>query len=154
MMNVTVSARRDIAAPADLVYRIIADYRNHHPNILPPAFSGFTVEEGGEGAGTVIRFNVTAAGRTESYHQRVEEPDPGRVLREVDVAGDRATTFTVTPAREGCTVQIETTWTATGVRGLVERLIAPWMLRSLYNDELSRLEAYARELIDIGQNGT
>jgi hypothetical protein len=154
MMNVTVSARRDIAVPDDLVYRIIADYRKHHPHILPPAFSGFTVEGGGEGAGTVIRFNVTTAGRTESYHQRVEEPDPGRVLREVDVAGDRATTFTVTPAGEGCTVQIETTWTATGVRGLVERLFAPWMLRSLYNDELSRLEAYARELIDIGQKGT
>ena len=145
MSQISISAQGDIASPADRVYRILADYEQHHPHILPPAFSGFTVEKGGVGAGTVIRFRVSLAGRTESYHQRVEEPEPGRVLREVDIEGDRATTFTVTPAGAGCHVRIETTWRGKGIRGLVERLVAPRLLRPLYTVELARLDRYARE---------
>jgi uncharacterized protein YndB with AHSA1/START domain len=145
MANVSVSAERAIAAPADRVYRILANYRDHHPRILPPAFSGFTVEEGGVGAGTVIRFNVTAGGRTQSFHQSVEEPDPGRVLTERDIDGTRVTTATVTPNGDGCVVTIETAWPAVGVRGIVERLLVPRMLRPIYDDELDRLDAYARD---------
>jgi hypothetical protein len=148
MSYISVGARRDIAAPADVVYRLIADYREHHPRILPPAFSNFSVEAGGIGAGTVIRFDVRAGGRTESFHQRVEEPDPGRVLREIDIDGDRATTFTVTPAGAGCTVHIETTWPAAGLRGIIERLVAPRLLRPIYEDELSRLNNYAGSMTD------
>lgn len=144
MNQASVSARREIAAPADVVYRIIADYRDHHPRILPPAFSDFTVEEGGVGAGTVIRFRVTVGGRTESYHQRIEEPEPGRILREADIDGDRATTFTITPSGQGSTVNIETTWPSLGVRGLIERVIAPRLLRPIYDDELRRLEEYVK----------
>lgn len=144
MPTVTASAERDIAAPADRVYRIIADYRNHHPHILPPAITNLIVEEGGIGAGTVIRFKVTTAGRTEDYHQRVEEPEPGRVLVERDLDRDTATTFTVTPAGAGAHVRIETTWTVSGIRGAIERLVAPRLLRRIYTDELDRLERYAR----------
>ena len=51
-INVAVSAR--INAPATKVYPILADYHNHHPNILPRAyFTELTVEEGGTGEGTV-----------------------------------------------------------------------------------------------------
>lgn len=149
MSQVSASARRDIAAPADRVYRILSDYREHHPRILPPAFSAFTVEEGGVGAGTVIRFNVTVAGRMESYHQRVEEPDPGRLLREVDIDGSLATIFTVTPNGAGCTVHIETTWPSTGIRGMVERLLAPRLLLPIYEDELSRLDDYQQNHSEI-----
>jgi hypothetical protein len=148
MSQISVSAQRVIEAPADRVYRILSDYRQHHPHILPPAFSGFSVEHGGIGEGTVIRFQVSLAGRTESYHQRVVEPDPGRVLREVDVDGDRSTTFVVTPAGTGCEVLIETTWKSGGIRGMVERLAAPRLLKPLYKDELDRLDRYAREHSD------
>jgi len=147
MAQITVFAERDISAPAETVYGILADYREHHPRILPPAFSGFTVEEGGVGEGTVIRFNVTSGGRTQSFHQRVSEPEPGRVLREAALDGDLATTFTVTPTANGSHVRIETRWTSGGVRGLVERLVAPRLLRPLYEDELSRLDRYARERV-------
>ena len=57
MSSISVSAEREIAAPAKRVYRILADYQQHHPRILPNAFSGFRVEEGGIGAGTVIRID-------------------------------------------------------------------------------------------------
>jgi hypothetical protein len=45
-----VVAERAVGAPADLVYRLIADYDRHHPRFLPPAFSQFPVEAGGVGA--------------------------------------------------------------------------------------------------------
>ena len=145
MTEISVSAEGAVAAPADQVYRILADYRQYHPRILPPAFSGFAVEEGGVGAGTVIRFRVTVGGRTQDYRQRVTEPVPGRVLREADIDADRATTFTVTPGGAAGGVRITTSWRGGGLRGLVERLAAPWLLRPLYRDELARLDRYARE---------
>ena len=78
MPTIRIKSSRRISAPADRVYRCIADYRTHHPAFLPPAFSNFTVEEGGVGAGTVIHFTLTAGGRTQTFRQRVSEPDPGR----------------------------------------------------------------------------
>ena len=63
MGTVRASAERLVDAPADVVYGCIADMRDHHPHFLPPAFSGFQVESGGVGAGTVVRFTVTAGGR-------------------------------------------------------------------------------------------
>ncbi len=44
MAEISVSVEGLVAAPAEQVYRILADYRRHHPRILPPAFSGFAVE--------------------------------------------------------------------------------------------------------------
>lgn len=149
MSEIHVSAHRPIAAPAERVYRILSDYRQHHPRILPPAFSHFTVEQGGVGTGTVIRFDVSIGGRTQRYHQKVDEPEPGRVLRESDIDGNRRTTFTVTPVGTGSHVSIETTWSSSGVRGLVERLIAPRLLRPLYGDELDQLDRYAGDQGDV-----
>ena len=146
MAEIRVTAERPIAAPAERVYRYLADYREHHPRFLPPAFSDFQVEQGGIGAGTVIRFRLRAGGRSQVARQRVAEPEPGRVLSEADLDDPSfATTFTVTPDGDRCRVLIETTWQRAGVRGLVERLFAPRVLRPLYADELARLDRYARE---------
>jgi hypothetical protein len=149
MRTTTVGVERDIAAPADRVYRIIADYRNHHPHILPPAFTELVVEDGGVGEGTIICFSLRAAGRTQETRQRVEEPEPGSVLVERDMNRDMATTFTVTPATSGAHVRIETRWTGKGVGGFLERLVAPRVLRPIYNDELELLERYAQEQVAI-----
>ena len=145
MAEISVGAEGLVAAPTERVYRILADYRRHHPRILPPAFSGFAVERGGVGAGTVIRFRVTTGGRTGDYHQRVTEPEPGRVLREAGIDSDEATTLMVTPEGAESRVRIETTWQSSGVQALLERLVAPRILLPLYRDELARLDRYARE---------
>ena len=145
MAEISVGAEGLVAAPAERVYRILADYRRHHPRILPPAFSGFAVERGGVGAGTIIRFRVTVGGRGQDYRQRVTEPARGRVLREAGIDSGEATTFTVTPEGAESRVRIETTWRTGGLRGLVERLVAPRLLLPLYRDELARLDRYARE---------
>jgi hypothetical protein len=147
MAEVKVAAERAIAAPAAVVYRCIADYKEHHPRFLPPAFSDFQVEQGGVGAGTVVRFKLTAGGRSRVYRMQVAEPTPGRVLTESDTESSMVTTFTITPSGDSaCTAGIETRWQgAGGVGGFFERLFAPRVLRSLYADELDRLDHYARE---------
>jgi hypothetical protein len=149
MSTIRISADADIAAPADRVYRILSNYREHHPNILPPAFSGFAVEGGGVGAGTVMRFDMTLLGRTQSARHRVEEPEPGRVLREIDLDRDMQTTFSVTPNGADSNVTIDTVWNQGGPLGMVMRVLAPRLLRPIYEDELGRLDRYAREHPEI-----
>jgi polyketide cyclase/dehydrase/lipid transport protein len=139
------------AAPA-VVYGYLADMRTHHPKFLPPAFSDFTVVEGGVGAGTVTTFTVTAGGRSRPYRMRLSEPEPGRVLQETDEDSSLVTTFTVdgvavdASAGEQSRVRIRTTWQgAGGIGGFFERTFAPRAMRSIYDDELRRLDTYARE---------
>ncbi len=146
MAEVQASAERMINAPAERVYEYLRDYREHHPRILPPAFSPLQIEEGGIGAGTVFRVAITAGGRTRRYHLRVAEPRPGRVLTESDLDSSLVTTFTVLPEGERCRVRIETRWQgARGIGGFFERLFAPFFSRRLFADELKRLDRYARE---------
>lgn len=146
MGTVHAAAEGEVGAPAEVVYGYIADFREHHPRFLPDAFSNFQVEAGGVGAGTITRFRTTAGGRTREYRMAVAEPEPGRVLTESDTGSTLVTTFTVTPKGATASVRIETSWQgAGGVGGFFERLFAPRVLRKLYQDELARLDAYARE---------
>jgi hypothetical protein len=144
MGTIEVSNERAVGAPAEIVYSYLADFRNHHPRFLPPAFSDFAVEAGGIGAGTIITYTLTAGGRTRRYRAEVAEPEPGRVLTESDTTSTAVTTFTVTPHGETCSVRIGTTWQgAGGVGGFFERMFAPRALRGLFADELGRLDSYA-----------
>jgi Polyketide cyclase / dehydrase and lipid transport len=145
MGTIHVSAESHIDAPADTVYGLIADMREHHPRFLPPAFTDFQVESGGVGAGTVASFKVTAGGRTRAYRMQVSEPEPGRLLRETDSNSSLVTDFAVTPDGTGANVHISTTWEgAGGIGGFFERLFAPRVMRGMYVDELGRLNEYAR----------
>jgi uncharacterized protein YndB with AHSA1/START domain len=146
MGTLVVYAERQIGAPADEVYRYIADHHEHHPHFLPPAFSDFEVVSGGVGAGTVTRFKVTAGGRTRQYRMTVAEPEPGRVMTETDSESTLVTTWTVTPHDDATsTVRISTTWQgAGGIGGFFERIFAPPAARRMYADELTRLDTYAR----------
>jgi Polyketide cyclase / dehydrase and lipid transport len=145
MPELSVTAERLVGAPAEHTYRCIADYRTHHPRFLPPAFSDFQVEQGGVGAGTVHRFQLNAGGRTRTYRMRVEELQPGRVLTESDTGSSLVTTWTVMPEGQRCRVRLDTRWQgAGGVGGVFERLFAPRVLRRIYEDELERLDRYAR----------
>jgi len=146
MAAIVVSAERVVDAPAAVVYGYLADMREHHPKFLPDAFSNFEVESGGVGAGTVIRFTMTAGGRTRQMRSQVAEPEPGRVLTESDTNSSAVTTFTVMPAGDNCTVRIATEWDgAGGIGGFFERTFAPRVMRGIYADELTRLDAYARQ---------
>jgi uncharacterized protein YndB with AHSA1/START domain len=145
MAMIHVAAEREIGAPAESVYGYLSDMREHHPNFLPPAFTDFTVESGGVGAGTITRFKIHVGGRTREYRMQVTEPEPGRVLTESDLNSSLVTTFTVESSGAGSRVKITTGWQgAGGVGGFFERLFAPGVMRRLYLDELERLDSYAR----------
>lgn len=146
MSTVSVVATRVVAAPADAVYPLIAGFKEHRRRYLPPNFSEYEVEEGGVGAGTLVRYTLNAGGRSRSYRVRVDEPSAGRVLRESDTGSSLVTSFTVTPdGAHASRVRIETTWQgAPGVGGFFERLFAPGAVRRIYDDELARLDGYAR----------
>jgi hypothetical protein len=152
MSHLSVASSAHIPAPADAVYRLIADYRNGHPRILPARyFHDLRVESGGQGAGTVIRFGMRAGGVDRQYHMIVAEPEPGRVLveREAEPTGARVeTTFTVTPQGDGrtCAVTIATDMeTRAGMAGAIERWLTPPMLRRIYQAELRQLAEVAAE---------
>jgi ribosome-associated toxin RatA of RatAB toxin-antitoxin module len=143
MAKILISVERTMAAPADTVYRCIADMHDH-PDFLPPAFSDFQIESGGVGAGTVTRFKVTAGGRSREYRMQIAEPEPGRILTESDTSSSLITTWTVTPQGDASVVQVSTTWDgAAGIGGFFERTFAPRAMRPIYADELERLDAYA-----------
>ena len=145
-MKISASAERHIHAPAGRVYGYIRDFREHHPKFLPPQFSDFTVESGGIGAGTMHSFKMTLGGRTTEYRVRVGEPEPGRVLIESAPAHCMLTTFTVDPDIDGGSiVRIETVWYSGGLQGAVERMVAPRMLRRVYEQELRLLDRYVRQ---------
>jgi ribosome-associated toxin RatA of RatAB toxin-antitoxin module len=145
MGQINVSAERAVCAPAETVYGYIADHLQHHPNFLPPAFSDFKVQSGGVGAGTVTTFKVTTGGRTREYRMEVTEPEPGRVMVERDTSSSLQTTWTVTPGGDNSTVRLETSWDgAGGIGGFFERTFAPRVMRGIYDDELGRLDEYAR----------
>jgi hypothetical protein len=143
----SVSVEGPVGAPPTDVFRYIADMQNHHPPFLPPAFSDFEVVSGGVGAGTVSTFRFTAGGRTRDFRMTAAEPEPGRRLVETDANSSSVTTFIVDPAADGTSkVTIGTEWQgASGIGGFFERMFAPRVMRSIYADELRRLDAYARE---------
>jgi uncharacterized protein YndB with AHSA1/START domain len=150
MARNVVSTEAAVDAPAETVYRCIADM-HEHPRFLPPAFSDFTIESGGVGAGTITRFTMTAGGRTREYRMKIAEPEPGRVLSESDMNSTAVTTFTVDPQGGAALVKISTEWDgAGGIGGVFERMFAPRVLRGIYADELKRLDAYAREQRSAG----
>ncbi|HEY1920060.1 MAG TPA: SRPBCC family protein [Streptosporangiaceae bacterium] len=146
MAALVVTADRAVDAPADAVYRYIADYREHHPKFLPPAFSDYQVESGGVGAGTIVHFTLTAGGRSRVSRVQIAEPEPGRILSESGIDSSQVTTFRVTPQGSTSRVLISSTWKgASGIGGFFERMFAPRVLRGILADELQRLDAYARE---------
>ena len=145
MSTYQVTATGSINAPAEQVYAIIADYRNGHPHILPPQFSNLEVEQGGIGAGTVIRFQVTTLGRTQNFRAAVIEPEPGRVLVETDLDTGAVTTFTVTPLERGrsqATILTEFK-NKGGLLGSLERWMTSLFLPGIYKQELVKLAALA-----------
>jgi hypothetical protein len=144
MAKNTVTVQREIPVTAGFVYGLIRDYRNHHSKFLPSAFENYRVDMGGIGAGTIVSFDLKAGGRVRSYRMEIEEPQFGHRLVEKDVHSSLVTTWSVLPNGQNAIVRIESTWDgAKGIGGFFERIFAPKAMKSLYEDELARLEEYA-----------
>lgn len=145
-LNVTVSAM--INGSAEKVYTVLADYVNHHPNILPPAFTRLEVEEGGIGEGTVWLGGFKMLGQERPMRMRVTEPEPGRVLVETDLDTGLVTKFIVEAHGENqSNVTFDTTMNpGSGIQGWMARLIVPANLRRVFREELQLLDEYVSRL--------
>jgi Polyketide cyclase / dehydrase and lipid transport len=147
--NVTVSAH--MHAPAALIYSIIADYHNGHPQILPkPPFIALRVEHGGIGAGTIITFQMRLFGKHQSFRAAVTEPQPSQVLVETNLDdGGAVTTFRVAPVAQGqhtdVTITTEGRTALGGVLGTLEKLLTTMFLRRTYMRELALLHTLAQQ---------
>ena len=143
MGQVTAQTERLVPASPRHVRAFLADYRNNRPRILPPEyFRDYRVEQGGDGAGTVISYRMRAGGRERSYRMRVEEAAAGGPLVESDTESSLVTTWTLTPVADGerTLVGLASRWEgAGGIGGLFERMFAPRALHRIYDEVLKRL---------------
>jgi hypothetical protein len=146
MKRPDVTASIIVKATTAQVHAVIADYRNGHPNILPKKyFSNLEVERGGFGAGTIIRFQMHAFGRTHDIRSSVMEPIVGRILVEADLSRGHVSTFTMQPMTNGrhayVTISTELK-TRGGLIGKLERLLATRYLQRVYDEELRLLAQF------------
>lgn len=145
--KIRIEAEHLVKAPASDVYTYLADYQEHHPKILPSAFSNLVVERGGVGTGTVFNVSLKLAGKTRTMRAIIEEPAPGSVIEEISLDNDLVTTFEIIPHGAATLVRIRTEWTPeSGIAGWFERKLAPRMLVDLYKEELINLDLYAGSL--------
>lgn len=79
------------------------------------------------------------------YRLVVSEPEPGRVLVEVDEDAGVTTTFTIDPisssSRYRLTISTDMT-TSPGIKGMFERLLTPSIIRRIYKQELRQIAGY------------
>jgi hypothetical protein len=139
---VSVELERTVDAPMQRVWVLLRDYRSARPRLLTGHFAGYAVQRGGDGAGTVIEFGLRVRRRERSYVVAVEEPAPGRQLRERARGSALVTTWTPTPGGEG---ERTVVWLAVqlrdpDVRGWWARRHARRALRRTYGQLLARLD--------------
>ncbi len=149
MSQIHVEVSEVIEARPDKIYAILADYRVSHPAILPKSyFKDVVVEEGGRGAGTIVRVKMEVMGKAFGYRQTISEPEPGRVLKEVDEAAGVRTTFTIDPLDGGSRSRVTIATDAAlspGPTGWLERIFNPPVMRRIYRQELQNLGEYVRK---------
>lgn len=137
------------ARPA-AVYAALANYSTHHPRIMPaPPFSNLEVEKGGVGAGTIFHITLRMFGRSEQLHMRVAEPEPGHVLTETNLDTGVVTEFTVAPEDGGSRTlaRISSEWeTDSGLRGLIDRMVTPVLMRRIFTRQLRQLNRYMHSM--------
>jgi hypothetical protein len=106
------------------------------------------VEQGGIGAGTIVRVTMRVAGSTRRLRHAVSEPEPGRVLVESDLDGLSTTTFSVEPEGDrACRLTIATDFkTRDGWLGAIERFLIRRLTDRMYPAEIALVAARAREL--------
>ncbi len=143
MSQYQAQASEIIEASPERVFAVIADYHKGHPAILQARyFTDMTVTQGGQGEGTVATVYMNVFGARAVYQMQVTEPQPGRVLVEEDKSAGVITTFTVEPIGGGgqarVTISTEAK-TSPGLKGIVEKLLNPAIMRKIYHEELQQL---------------
>jgi hypothetical protein len=142
MSRISVENEQIVNAEPEKVYAILSDYKNERPRLLTPNFLDYKVEQGGQGAGTVVSYRLHAANRERPYKIRVSAAQPNSLLVEQDENSSLVTKWSLSPFHAGqrTKVLVSTTWEGgTGVGGFFERTFAPLGVRNIYNAILAKL---------------
>jgi len=149
MVRFLVSASSIIQAPAEEVYNVLKDYNNEHAHIIPRKFfDGMRVLRGsGVGEGTRFEAHFKTFGQRTTLVMDVSEPEPGRILQEIDTQAVNITKFIVDPIVDNdssCNVTIRTD--VMKERGWVAGTIDMWIKRKImthmYEEELKTLNQH------------
>jgi hypothetical protein len=136
-------SRTILAAPSH-VFNLLADYRDGHWRVLPPAFTDYRVLEGGIGEGTRIAFSLNMGGRARPTEGEVTVPDPGRVIVETYPREGMVTTFTVDAEGEGARLTIATSIPGrTRFTAPLERFLLGRILEPIYKEEFDLIAELA-----------
>lgn len=142
-----VSASAIVPARRERVYSLISNYLDGHPRILPKQFTSLIVEQGGVGAGTVIRVQMSLLGKKQTFRAAITEPEPGHVLVEtfLDSSGV-VTTYTVDPGTAPADSQVTIATEIPvrgGIAGKIQGFFSTMVLRPIYYKELENLARVA-----------
>lgn len=154
VLRFTVHETAIIEAPAELAYTVIADYNQHHGNIIPPQFfGGMKVLKGtGIGSGTRIACTFTVLGQSETLLLDVTEhsmPDGGRMIQEIDSKARNITQFIVEHINStSCRVTLRTDVLRQPglVAGTIDEFITGRIMSHMYREELKQLNKYVKTL--------
>ena len=141
MAHIHVQAEQTVNAQPEEVYAFLKDYTKR-PQILTENYLNYKVEEGGNGAGTVVTYRLHAANRERGYRIQVSDPGTGKTLQESDAGSSLVTIWTMTPEADGqkTQVQIASDWEGgKGVGGFFEKTFAPLGLKRIYTEILGKL---------------
>jgi len=146
MGRIRVESEKMVAASPEQVFGVLEDY-TRRPALLPANFSGWRVEGGGHGDGTVASYRLRVGPRERNYRIRVEVPGttPARIV-ERDQESSLVTTWLLEPlsAQSSTLVRLVTEWDgAGGVGGFFERTFAPGGLRRVQQEMLDCLASVA-----------
>ena len=135
-----------VNASAKDVYAVLADYENGHPHIMPPKFfDGMRVLKGtGTGEGTRIEACFNVYGQKETLVMDISEPEPGRVLQEIDTKAKNITQFIVEPIDDGrCKVTIRTkVMKSEGIMSFFDTMLTTFVLKRIFDEELKMLDQF------------
>ncbi len=141
MAHIHVQTEQVVNARLEEVYAFLKDYTKR-PQILTENYLNYKVEEGGNGAGTIVTYRLHAANRERGYRMQVSDPGTGKTLQESDASSSLVTIWTMTPEANGqkTRVQLTSDWEGgKGVGGFFEKTFAPLGLKRIYTEILGKL---------------
>jgi hypothetical protein len=128
------------------VWALLRDYRVARPRLLTEHFSDYAIHERGEGTGTVIEYRLRISRHERRHVVAVQEPVPGRMLREQARGSALVSTWTLTPGGEGerTVVRLAVALREPQINGWLTRMRAQRALHRLGGQLLKHLDADLR----------
>jgi hypothetical protein len=140
MGQVSAASTVLINAKPEAVLTAVADYKKVRPKILSSHYRDYQVLQGGQGQGTVAKWQLQAT-KSRVRDVQVSVDVAGHAVIEKDANSSMVTNWTVAPAGPGCSVTVKTTWTgAGGVKGFFEKTFAPLGLKKIQAEVLANLK--------------